>query len=210
MPIARAGQDVTGVDVDPAMLDRARAAADAAGPDIASRLTLVEADLVGLRLPDGQRYGLGFIGLNTILALRTRHAQREALETLAAHLRPGGLAVVDAWQPDADDLARFDGRLILEWARRDPASGEEVTKIASAEHDAATQTVRLTTMYETAEPGAAPRRWLRADTMRLLSADELAAFAEDAGLAVELVAGGYDLAPLGPGSDRAVLIAVRA
>lgn len=42
-----------------------------------------------------------------------------------------------------------------------------------------------------------------------MSADELVDFAEGAGLRVELVAGGYDLEPLGPGSDRAVLIAVR-
>jgi hypothetical protein len=43
----------------------------------------------------------------------------------------------------------------------------------------------------------------------LVGADELAGFAEDAGLRVELVAGGYDLGPLGPGSERAVLVAVR-
>jgi hypothetical protein len=42
-----------------------------------------------------------------------------------------------------------------------------------------------------------------------VSADELEAFAEDAGLRVELVAGGYDLAPLGPGSERAILVAER-
>ena len=46
--------------------------------------------------------------------------------------------------------------------------------------------------------------------MRLVSADELAAFAEDAGLVVEVLAGDYELGALGPGSERAVLIAVRA
>jgi hypothetical protein len=42
-----------------------------------------------------------------------------------------------------------------------------------------------------------------------VSADELVAFAEDAGLAVEVLAGGYGLEPLGPGSERAVLVAVK-
>jgi hypothetical protein len=37
----------------------------------------------------------------------------------------------------------------------------------------------------------------------------LAGFAEEAGLRVELVAGGYDLSPIGPGSERAVLVAER-
>jgi hypothetical protein len=150
-----------------------------------------------------------FIALNSLLVLGTRDAQRAALRTAAAHLAPGGLAVVDAWQPDADDLARFDGRLILEWGRVDPASGREITKIGSAQHDAAAQSVVLTTLYEEAAPGGPVTRWMRTDRMRLVSADELAGFAEDAGLEIELVAGGYDLAPIGPGSDRAVLVAVR-
>ncbi len=36
---------------------------------------------------------------------------------------PAGVAVVDVWLPDAEDLARFDGRLILEWPRSDPETG---------------------------------------------------------------------------------------
>jgi hypothetical protein len=46
--------------------------------------------------------------------------------------------------------------------------------------------------------------------MRLVSADDLREFAEDAGLTVEMVAGDYDLGPPGPGSERAILVAVRA
>ena len=52
-------------------------------------------------------------------------------------------------------------------------------------------------------------RWVRHDRLRLVAADELVAFAEAAGLRVEVVAGGYDLGALGPGSERAVLIAVQ-
>jgi 2-polyprenyl-3-methyl-5-hydroxy-6-metoxy-1,4-benzoquinol methylase len=41
VPLAGAGYEVTGVDLDRAMLDRARAAADTAGVTTARRLTLV-------------------------------------------------------------------------------------------------------------------------------------------------------------------------
>ncbi len=54
------------------------------------------------------------------------------------------------------------------------------------------------------------RRWVRRDRLRLLSHEELRGFAEDAGLTIELVAGDYGLAPLGPGSERAILIAVKS
>ncbi len=207
IPMAEAGHLVTGVDLDPAMLDRARARARGnAGED---RLTLIEADIIGLRLPDAGRFGLAFIALNSLLVLPTRAAQRAALRALADHLAPGGLAVVDVWLPDADDLARFDGRIMLEWPRLDPETGAIVTKAGSAQHDAASASITLTTIFEEGGQGGPTRRWVRRDRMRLVSADELRGFAEDAGLTVEVMAGGYDMGPLGPGSERAILLAVK-
>lgn len=208
VPLAGAGHRVTAVDLDPAMLARARAAAEAAGIG-EDRLRLIEADLLGLHLPEVGRFGLAFIALNSILLLSSRAAQRQAVATLAAHLAPGGIATVDVWLPDAEDLARFDGRIILEWPRTDPETGLLVTKSGSAQHDAATGVVTLTTIFEEGPQGAPPARWVRHDRLRLLSADELASFAEDAGLRVEIIAGGYELDPLGPRSERAVLVAVR-
>jgi SAM-dependent methyltransferase len=209
VPLAEAGHVVTAVDVEPAMLDRARERArDADLPD--GRIEFVEADLLALPMPETPTHALAFIGLNSIMLLADRDDQRAAIRVLADHLRPGGIAVVDAWLPDADDLARFDGRVFHEWIREDPSTGGLVTKSGSALHDAATATIVLTAVFDEAAQGAPPRRWIRQDRLRLIAADELAAFAEDAGLSVELVAGGYDLTPLGPGSERAVLIAERS
>jgi SAM-dependent methyltransferase len=208
VPLATAGYRVTAVDRDPAMLDRARARATVA--DVPpERLEFVEADLVDLHLPDAGRYAFAFIALNSIMLLAGREAQRAAFRTLATHLAVGGLAAVDAWLPDAEDLGRFDGRVMLEWPRTDPESGTVVTKVGSAQHDAATNTVELSAIYEEGRQGESPRRWVRHDRLRLVSADELAAFADEAGLRVEIVAGGYDLAPIGPGSERVVLVAER-
>jgi SAM-dependent methyltransferase len=207
VPLAEAGHAVTGVDLDPAMLERARARSR--GTPAEARLTLVEADIVGLRLPDAGRFRLAFIALNSLLVLPTRAAQRAAVQALADHLAPGGLAVVDVWLPDAEELARFDGRVVLEWPRLDPETGAIVTKADSAQHDPASASVTLTTIFEEGGQGAPARRWVRRDRLRLVSADELRDFAEGAGLNVELVAGGYDMSLLGPGSERAVLLAVK-
>jgi SAM-dependent methyltransferase len=209
VPLAEAGYDVTGVDLDRAMLARARRRADAA-PTVAGTLTLVEADLVGLRLPEAGEFRLAILALNSLLVLPTRAAQRAALRALRDHLAPGGIAVVDIWLPDAEDLARYDGRIILEWPRLEPETGMIVTKSGSAQHDAASATVTLTTIFEEGGQGEPTRRWVRRDRMRLVSADDLREFAEDAGLTVEMVAGDYDLAPPGPGSERAILVAVRS
>jgi SAM-dependent methyltransferase len=215
VPLAAAGHPVTAVDIDPAMLERARAQAKAAG--VPERgLELVHADLLDVRLPDAGRYAMAFIALNSIMLLASRDEQRRALQVLAANLAPGGLAVVDAWLPDIEDLGRFDGRLILEWIRPDTSDDGEsdgdpslVTKTGSAIHDAATGTITLSAVFEAATQGGRTRRWARQDRLRLISADELAAFAEEAGLRVEVLAGGYDLGAIGPGAERAILIAER-
>ena len=128
---------------------------------------------------------------------------------MARHLAPGGLAVVDVWLPDADDLARFDGRLILEYERNDPDSNALVTKVAAAQHDAPSGIVNLTSIYEEGDQGSSAARFVRRDALRLVSADELRDFAESAGLVVETLAGDYDLEPLGQGSERAILVARR-
>jgi SAM-dependent methyltransferase len=210
IPLAAAGHDVTGVDIDGAMLDRARGRAREAGAPTTDRLTLVEADAVGLRLPAGGVFALAFIALNSLLVLPTRAAQRAAVRALADHLAPGGLAVVDVWLPDAEELGRFDGRISLEWPRLDPETGAIVTKSASGQHDAAAATVTLTTIFEEGGQGTQPRRWVRRDRLRLVSADELRGFAEEVGLTIEAMAGDYGLGPIGPGSERAILIAVKS
>ena len=209
VPLAEAGFTVTAVDLDPAMLRRAARRAAAAGEEVEGRVELVLGDVVSLELAGAGTFRLGIVALNSMLLLRTREAQAAAWAALATHLAPGGLAAVDAWLPDATDLARYDGRLHLEYLRRDAELGRWVAKTAAAQHDSATGTIALTTFFDEGEPGEAAVRWFRRDVVRLTSADEQRALAEAAGLVVELVAGGYDLEPRGPHDDRLILLARR-
>ena len=68
--------------------------------EASGRLELVEADLLGLALPGGARFQLAILALNSILLMGTIEDQSAALETMARHLAPGGLAVVDVWLPN--------------------------------------------------------------------------------------------------------------
>jgi SAM-dependent methyltransferase len=199
-PLLASGAEVTGVDVDPAMLARAERRL---GSGRAAQL--VCADLLDVDL--GARFGMAFIALNSLLLLADAERQAGALAALARHLRPDGLAVVDAWLPGVDDLALYDGRLIAEWTRRDPETDEWVLKLASAAHDAATGTVELDAFYDAWAPdgGAVLRTWRR-DRLRLVTADELVRMARDAGLTVDTLSGDYGGTPFGPGADRVVLI----
>jgi SAM-dependent methyltransferase len=206
VPLAEAGYAVTAVDIDTAMLARLRRRAAAVDPAARNRLTIVDDDLLQFRLGSAAGFGLAFIALNSLFLLATREAQRKAFRTMADHLGPGGLAVADVWLPDAEDLARFDGRLTLEYDRDDPETGRRVIKVAAAQHDAATGIVNLTSIYEEGHQGEPARRYVRRDVLRLVSAAELGDFAIAAGLEVETIAGDYDLGPLGGGGDRAIVV----
>jgi SAM-dependent methyltransferase len=211
VPLAAAGYHVTAVDNDPAMLRRAAAAWAVFRPRGRRRpsgdLELIEADLTALTLE--RRYGLAFIALNSLLLLDGPEAQRRAMGVLAAHLRPGGVAIVDIILPDASELRSYDSRIYLDWTRADPETNELVSKLASARHDAATATVTLTTLFDSVAAGGGPvHRTSRTDQLHLRNAADLVIDATDAGLQVELVAGDHQGTPFGPGSERIVLIAV--
>jgi SAM-dependent methyltransferase len=210
VPLAALGHDVVGIDRDPAMLARARARAQAEGNETASRLELVEADLLSpldAHLRRHRGFQLAILALNSILLLAGRDEQRRAIHAMADLLAPGGIAVVDAWQPDVRELAQFDGRLSLEWLRRDPDSGRDVAKLMAAWYDGTARIVTLTTFFDEAAAGESPRRWTRSDALRLAGPEDLRSYAEDAGLEVEQLAGDYDLTQFGPGSERAVFVA---
>lgn len=209
VPLAVAGYEVTAVDIDAAMLARLRTRAGEAEPGTLDRIVPVQADLVGLELPGGARFRLAFIALNSILLLSERETQQAALDTMARHLLAGGLAVVDAWLPSADELARYDGRLGLEYVRHDRESGLVVTKIAGAQHETVGSRVELTCIYDESEQGGTVRRWIRQDRLRLLGVEELRIMAESAGLEIEVMAGDYDLNPIGPHDERVILVARR-
>jgi SAM-dependent methyltransferase len=206
VPLAEAGYAVTGLDLDPAMLRRARERAARAGRVVERRLTLVEGDARHLPASVGA-FHLAFIALNSLLVFGERRDQERAIASIADHLEPGGLAVIDVWLPAADDLARYDGRLCLESVRRDPETGFTVAKMASADHDTATGMVELTVLFDEGPAGEPPRRWVRKDRLRLVGPDDLRGFAERAGLEVETIAGSYDLDAIRAGDDRAILVA---
>ncbi len=210
VPLAASGFQVVAVDNDAAMLARARThwaeARRARRVRRGGHLQLVAADLFDL--PADPRFGLVILALNTCFLLGDAARQQAALAVMARQLRRGGLAVVDAWLPSVEDLAIYDGRLVLEWVRDDPETGQRVAKMGSASYDPATRRLDLTSIFDASPPTGGPlSRQLRHDVLYLTSAAELVRAVGDAGLVVEEMGSDHELTPFGAGAARVVLLA---
>ena len=181
------------------MLARARDRASVtAARTCATGSSSSQADMLGLRPAGGRHVPLAFIALNSLFLLATRAAQRGRVHddgppSRARRARRRRRLAARRRRPrpvrrPADPRVR---------PRPDPETGELVTKVAAAQHDAASGIVNLTSVYEEGRQGSPPRRCVRRDVLRLVSAGELREFAESAGLEVETMAGG-----LRPGAAR--------
>ena len=210
VPLAAAGHAVTAVDRDPNMLDRARLAwkrhpARRAGGRRA--LTLLENDVTLLDLPE--RFELAVLALNSLLLLDGRDAQLAALRSMARHLAPTGRAIIDVWLPGKADLELYDGRLMLDWVRRDNVGAgraEWVAKLTSARHDPQNAAAEITTFFDAWSDTKRVRRVMRQDTAHLLTQKGLRRLLDEAGLIVESSMGDYSSAPFKSGGDRLVVI----
>ncbi len=205
LPLAVAGHDVTAVDNDPEMLARAGMAWAAAQPAAAGSLELVEHDLTTLDLGE-TRFGLVVLAFNALLLLDDSAAEQAALDVATRHLAPGGRAVIDIWLPSPEDLVMYDGRFTLDWLRRDEERDEWVSKTSSAHYSPATASAEVTVFFDAWQDGGSVRRLARHDQVRFIGASELLAMAARAGLAVDVLAGDYDLSEFTAASERLVLV----
>jgi len=211
IPLAAAGNHVTGVDNDPFMLDRARSTwldtrldtRLAANAVEGGSLDLIEADMTSVSL--APRFDLVILGFNSILLLPDKALQQEAIRTMRRHLSRDGRVVIDVWLPTDEDLALYDGRTRTDWTRVDGTTGQEVTKKTAATYDPTTRRAMVQTTFETAAT-----RFEQSHEVRFVTADEIVEMLEIAGLQPEVMAGDYAMNDYSPHSDRLIAIAAPA
>jgi SAM-dependent methyltransferase len=125
--LAEAGYSVTGLDLSPAMLERARQKSAALPPAIAERLTFVQGDMRAFDL--GRTFPLILVPFRAFQHLLEPSAQRSALTCMHRHLEPGGHLVIDLFDPRLEfclpDAPPLDGPREEVW---NPATGHRIRR----------------------------------------------------------------------------------
>jgi SAM-dependent methyltransferase len=195
LALAADGHEVTGVDLSPAMLDRARS------NDGAGRVRWVEGDMRSLDL--GARFALVLAPLGGLQHLETVDDVVAAFAVIARHLAPGGAAVVDVEAPHAEDFEPGPQPLLEHWTR--PWHGGQVTKLVAV-NGAPALGLREVTWHFDEQPAEGPlRRHTAQFAMRTFTAAELELAARLAGLCVAAVHGDYDGTPYDDGAPRLLM-----
>ena len=228
VPLARAGFEITGVDLSEGMLQVARGKVAGGmlqvarspeakrsgggkvaelGRAAAERVTLVQADMRTVELP--QRFRLAFIAFNSFLHLTSLHDQLQALRAWHQALVPGGLLVIDVDNPNPQQLADIDGRVELQNQWFDPGTGATVLKQVTRTLDAGRQVQHVLFIYDEVFPDGELKRTLAPFDARYLHRFEGELLLDKAGFALEQVYGSYDLDPFTSESDRMIFVARR-
>jgi SAM-dependent methyltransferase len=206
VPLARAGLRVVGVDISPHMLALARAKLEAA--DLADSVQLIQADMRTFRL-DQRDFDLAIVPVKSFAYLTEAEDQLNSLASIHAHLRPGGLLVLDLLHPLPEWTSAPRGSVRDDLLQHVAAQGFTLSRIESVvSTDLARQIRVIRSIYETVDDSGKvldkryvewPYRWThRFEAEHLL---------HRAGFQVEAVHGGYQREPFTSESAAMVFVA---
>jgi len=204
LPLARAGFEVTGLDLSPHMLAMARRKLEKEQSDVRARVRLVEGNMRDFALDD--RFGLILIPNRSFQILLERRDQRRCLERCAAHLRPGGRLAIDVFNVRHARLATPGGVDEKPHEYAGPG-GVTVRETGHADYDIANQRLLWHARYEcTAAAGAVTVREYNL-ALRYFFRFEMEWMLEACGFEVEALYGDFDRTPFAADSPEMIFVA---
>jgi SAM-dependent methyltransferase len=203
LPIARHGVRVFGVDRSAPMLADLRERVAVEPPEVRARIGFRRADMRSVRL--GKRFPLVICPFNTAMHLYTRVDVERFLASVRAHLRPGGLFVVDLAVPSLVDLLRTPGRAYPAARFRHPTTGDVVAYRERYDYDGVRQVLFVMSEFEPV--GRPDRSWVVPLSHRQFFPQEWETLLHYGGFRVERIEGDFHRGPLDRASDVMVFYA---
>jgi SAM-dependent methyltransferase len=209
LPLARAGCEITGLDLSAPMLERCRAKLEAEPREVGDRVRLLQADMTSFDL--GRRFAAIICPFAGFQQLRTVEQQLACLERCRTHLLPHGWLVLDLPNPDPAPA---------EYARDSPGDGEATAELVEwtddrricwwmtvVGYDRSQQCNECEVTYDVSEADGSSRRLTETISLRYTFRYELEHLLVRAGFRVVALYGDYDRSPFADGSPALIAVA---
>ena len=202
IPAAALGHDVTGIDLNKPMLDRARA--KAARAPLPGNLELVQSDMAELSL-DNRGFDLIIIPAHTLALLTDETRQLATLKRCATHMATDAKLIFNLFNPSDDLINGEPGETFLLGVVEDEDQGLRHVLTGVNDFDTRNQINRCTQMIETLNSnGEVIDREQLSVMFRYLHHDQVMEMLNEAGLRATSVLGDFDGSPLAADSEEMI------
>lgn len=207
IPLARAGVEITGIDISEAMIEQLRRRLPNERDATRERISLHVADARQFRGATGA-FATIIIPFNGLSCLPDFREQQAVIANAAALLAPGGRLVIDVVNPLVLPLQGSTTPQPF-FTRVNPESGRTYTRFAAMGPIEADQTQRLFGWYDELDDAGLVTRTPYEMRWRLIFVAELILMVEAAGLSVQSIEGDHQMSKFGATSPKIFMIAAR-
>ena len=209
IPTARAGVEITGIDLSPCMLAECRQRLAREPAEVQSRARLLEADMRDFSLPE--KFRLATIPFRAFQHLSSVEDQLACLACIHRHLEPGGALILDIFNPWLEALTMPHGEEIEEEPEFTTPGGRRVIrKHRIVAHNRFEQVNRIELIYYVTHPDGRKERLVHAFDMRYLFRFEAEHLLARAGYTVEHVYADFEKNPYGSKYPGELIIVARS
>lgn len=185
--LARAGVDVTAVEISEGMLDVAREKSQKLPEDVRKRITWVHGDMRDFSFD--RRFPFVFIPYRSFQHLETRADQERGLACVSQHMEKGGRFVLSLFAPSYQRLVNKS--MFNHLGTIDLPDGGKLSRTEKVTHDHVNQIIHIEWTYDILDLRGNLKRTLWEFSVRYLWRFEAELLLEKARLEVEAIYGDY-------------------
>ncbi len=202
--LAQLGHTVHGIEMEPAMIERAQAKL-AATPTLRERVHLHVGDALKLKLELQAK--LTIIPYNTLMHFHEQADQLALLKRIRAWTEPGGVLVIDLPNAGEAFAAMDSGAVTLERTFLEPETGHLIMQHSVSELDRTEQLMHVTWIYDEVTEDGTVKRTVAPLINRFFFFAEMQLLLNACGFSEVEAFGDVDLSPFVDGCPRMVVLA---